>query len=376
MKKNNILRTSALIMLFFISACNGSKQEQAQKIHEKIDTKKKEIADLEMQLKELNGGQKENIDVSKFISTIPATRRDFVMYLEAPAKVYTKQNIYVTGEIGGALKAVYATAGMQARKGMPLAQVDDELIQKNIAEVEGYYQLANDVYTRQKNLWDQKIGSEIQYLQAKNNKESLEKKLSTIRAQLSKTTIVSPIDGVVDEVYGKFGQLTGPTTPICRIVNLSQIYIEAEVAESYVGKFKKGETIIAEYAPLNYHYEVPIAAITQQIDPANHTFKVTANIPNPDGQLKPNLLINTKLVEYNSKNKVVVPTKLVQEGMSGNYIMTVNANGVVEKKQIKVGRSYNGSTEVQEGLNGDEQLIDLGYKNVVEGDKVTVKNQM
>jgi RND family efflux transporter MFP subunit len=373
---NRYLLKFTFAAVLFFSACNGTKEQQAEKIRAKIETKKKEIADLEAELKSLNGGKQDEIDVAKYISTIPAQRHEFMVYLEAPAKVYTKQNIYVTGEIGGSLKAVYATAGMQVRKGTPLAQVDDELIQKNIAEVEQYYQLANDVYVRQKNLWDEKIGSEIQYLQAKSNKESLEKKLETIKAQLSKTTIVSPIDGVVDEVYGKFGQLTGPTTPICRVVNLSQIYIEAEVAESYVGKFNKGQKIIVEYPPLNYHYEVPIVAVTQQIDPANHTFKVTANIPNPDGALKPNLLINTRLVVYSSKDKVIVPTKLVQEGVNGNYIMCVNTNGIVVKKAISVGRSYNGSTEVEDGLNGDEQLVDLGYRNVVEGDKVVIKNVM
>jgi RND family efflux transporter MFP subunit len=376
MNKNKLIQNTAIGLIFLMTACSGSKEQKIENLRSKIETKKKVIAELESEIKKLQGGKLEEIDVAKYISTTQAQRKDFVMYLEAPAKVFTKQNIYVTGEIGGSLKAVYATAGMQVRKGTPLAQVDDELIQKNIAEVQGYYDLANDVYVRQKNLWDQKIGSEIQYLQAKSNKESLEKKLATIKAQLAKTTIVSPIDGVVDEVYGKFGQLTGPTTPICRVVNLSQIYIEAEVAESYVGKFSKGQTIVVEYAPLNYHYEVPIVAITQQIDPANHTFKVTANIPNPDGALKPNLLINTKLVEYTSKNKVIVPTKLVQEGVSGNYIMCVNASGVVEKKPIKIGRSYNGSTEVEEGLTGDEQLVDLGFRNVVEGDKVTIKNAM
>jgi RND family efflux transporter MFP subunit len=373
METKKYLSAGMLAAVLIVSGCGGSKQDKMEKIRSRIEQKKKEIADLEAELKTL-GGTKETIEVSKYVTTLPAEKEPFVVYLEAPAKVYTKQNIYVSGEIGGTLRAVYATAGMQVRKGTPLAQVDDELIQKNIAEVEGYYQLANDVYVRQKNLWDQKIGSEIQYLQAKSNKESLEKKLATIRAQLSKTTIVSPIDGVVDEVYGKTGQLTGPSNPICRVVNLAQVYIEAEIAESYVGKFRKGQTIIVEYPPLNYHYEVPIAAVTQQIDPANHTFKITANVPNPDGSLKPNLLIGTKLVEYSSFDKIIVPTKLVQEGVNGLYIMCVDANNVVVKKAVKVGRSYNGNTEVTEGLDGTEQLIDLGFRNVIEGDKVTVKN--
>lgn len=376
MTKNTFLKRSALLTILFLTACSSSKQDQIEKIRSQIESKKKEISDLETKLKELSGGKIEDLEVAKYVSTIKPEKKDFVMYLEAPGKVYTKENIYVSGEIGGSLKAVYATAGMPVKKGTPLAQVDDELIQKNIAEVEGYYQLANDVYERQKSLWDQKIGSEIQYMQAKSNKESLEKKLATIKAQLAKTTIVSPIDGVVDEVYGKYGQLTGPSNPICRIVNLSKIYVEAEVAESYVGKFNKGQNIVVEYAPLNYRQEVPIVAVTQQIDPANHTFKITANVPNPDGALKPNLLISTKLVEYSSKNKVIVPTKLVQEGMSGKYIMCVNDSSVVMKKVITVGRSYNGASEVETGLDGSEQLIDLGFKNVVEGDKVSVKNDL
>lgn len=372
------MRNTAIYLLIaaaftFMTACQSSKQEQIDKIKAQIEAKKKEITDLEFKLKELSGGV-DSIEINKYVTTVPASRRDFTMYIELPAKVYTDENIYVMAEIGGSIKQLYATPGMPVKAGTPLAQIDDEIIRKNIEEVEGYYQLANDVYERQKNLWEQKIGSEIQYLQAKNNKENLEKKLATIKTQLAKTTVVSPITGVVDEVYGKFGQLTGPSTPLVRLVNLNKIYVETEVAESFVGKFKKGDNIRVEFPPLNYAQQVPISSVTQQIDPANHTFKVRAFVPNPNGELKPNLLMSIKLVQYSAKDRVVIPTKFVQQGSTESYVMVIEGD-VVKRKTIKAGQSYNGETEILEGLNGDEQLIDLGYKTVVDGDKVTVKNR-
>jgi RND family efflux transporter MFP subunit len=372
MRKTSIYQLIAFSFLL-LSGCQSGKQQQIDKIKTQIEEKRKEITDLEFKLKELNG-QEDKIDISKFVTTIPASRQDFNMYIELPAKVYTDENIYVMAEIGGSIKALYASPGMPVKTGTPLAQIDDEIIRKNIDEVEGYYQLANDVYVRQKDLWDQKIGSEIQYLQAKNNKENLENKLATIKAQLAKTTVVSPISGVVDEVYGKYGQLTGPSTPLCRLVNLSKIYVEAEVAESYVGKFNKGDKVQVEYPSLNYAQLVPISSVTQQIDAANHTFKVRAYIPNPNGELKPNLLMTMKLIQYSSKNKVVIPTKFVQQGSTESYVMILGESDTVKRITVKTGQTYNGNTEILEGLNGNEQLIDLGYKTVVDGDKVTVKN--
>lgn len=374
MRRTHIYQLIAFSFLF-LAGCQSSKQEKIDKIKSQIEDKKKEITDLEYKLKELNG-QEDKIDISKFVTTVPVTHQDFNMYIELPAKVYTDENIYVMAEIGGSIKALYATPGMPVKVGTPLAQIDDELIRKNIEEVEGYYELANDVYERQKDLWDQKIGSEIQYLQAKNNKENLEKKLATIKTQLAKTTVVSPISGVVDEVYGKYGQLTGPSTPLCRLVNLSKIYVEAEVAESYVGKFNKGDKIQVEYPSLDYSQMVSISSVTQQIDAANHTFRVRAYIPNPNGELKPNLLMTMKLIQYSSKNKVVIPTKFVQQGSTESYVMVLDEGNVVKRVIVKPGQTYNGNTEILEGLNGNEQLIDLGYKTVVDGDKVTVKNDV
>jgi multidrug efflux pump subunit AcrA (membrane-fusion protein) len=179
MKKLHVYTLMAAGFLF-LAGCQTSKQDKIDKIRLQIEEKKKELTDLEFELKELKGSA-DTIEISKFITTVPASRRDFNMYIELPAKVFTDENIYVMAEIGGSIKALYATPGMPVKAGTPLAQIDDEIIRKNIEEVEGYYQLANDVYERQKGLWDQKIGSEIQYLQAKNNKENLEKKLATIR---------------------------------------------------------------------------------------------------------------------------------------------------------------------------------------------------
>jgi RND family efflux transporter MFP subunit len=363
-------------IIFFVACGETPKEEQIAELQTKIKQTEIDLKKLQAELKILKGGKVEVADFNKLISTIPAKIGTFQTYIEMPGKVVSRQNLMVGPDISGQITALYVTNGQMVQAGQVIAKIDDEIYRRNIDELENMLELAKDLFERQKNLWDQKVGSELQYLQAKNNKENLEKKLATARVQLSKSSVKAPVSGVMDEVFSKLGEMAGPGAPIGRLVNLNDIYIEAEVSESYVGKVKKGDRILIDFPSLNEKRESTVQAITQIINPGNRTFKIEAKISNSNGLLKPNLLATVKLNDYSAANRILVPTKLVQISGGGSYILVVDSAKVVRKKPISVGKSYDGITEILSGLDGTEELIDLGFRDVVEGDKVEIQNEI
>lgn len=365
-----IVAASLLIML----GCKEPSDEQ------KIATLEKEIQKtevslkkMEAELKKLKGEATLGADFDKLVSTISAAKAPFSTYIEMPGKIISRQNILVGPEMNGTITALYVTNGQVVQKGQVIAKVDDVLITSNIAELESALSLAKDLYERQQKLWEQKIGSELQYLQAKNNLENLEKRMATAQTQLSKTVVRAPMSGIVDEVFLKLGEMAGMGSPICRMVNLGDIYIEAEVSEKYIGRVQKGDKVEVFYPSLKKSQTATVSALTQVINPGNRTFKIEVKVSNADGMLKPNLLASVRLEDYVNPSVVQVPTRLVQITSAGNFIYIVEDNTAV-RRNVKTGKSYSGITEVLEGLDGTESIIDLGFRDVSQGDRVQVQN--
>lgn len=358
-------------------------QNPNHKINKTIDKKQAEITKLQNKIKEINLSIYEarkqmdttsvgRDDLVKVVTVFNPIIKDFKKYIELQGKVTSKENIIVSAEAGGQILSIPVTEGQFVGKGQVLATLDQEVMQKNISELETALDLANQVYDRQARLWEQKIGSEIQYLQAKNNKESLEKKLETLKSQSSKMVVRAPFSGIVDKVFAKSGELAGPGSAIARVVNLSTVQVEAEVPENYIGKIKKGDKVEVYFPSLDETRIGNVQSISQVINPGNRTFNVEASLSNPGGVLKPNQLSNLKLVEYASVGKYVIPSRLVQHDSVSDYVFVVNGQNKVKKVLIKSGRTYQGQTEVLEGLSGDEKIVEKGFKDVVEYDVVEI----
>jgi membrane fusion protein, multidrug efflux system len=356
-----------------VSCSEPPVEKQIEQLEKEIQKTEVTLKQLEAELKKLNGEGSVKAGFDKLVSTINASKGTFNTFIEMPGKIISRQNILVGPEVNGNIVALYVTNGQMVQKGQVIAKVDDQLMISQIAELESSLSLANDLYERQQKLWEQKVGSELQFLQAKNNKENLEKRLATLQTQMSKAVVRAPMTGVVDEVYLKLGEMAGMGSPICRMVNLNDIYIEAEVSEKYIGRVKKGDAVEIFYPSFNKSQAATVSAITQVINPGNRTFKIEVKVANTEGMLKPNLLATVRLKDYSNKEVVIVPTKLVQLTSSGAFIFIVE-EGVAQKRNVKVGKSYGGQTEVLEGLDGSETIIDLGFREVTEGDKVQVKN--
>ena len=307
-----------------------------------------------------------------------ATIKDTVFnhYLEIQGSVDTKENILVQPEFSGVLTALNVKAGQKVAKGQILGRVDDNGMSQQLASLENSYALAKTTFERQKNLWDQKIGSEIQYLQAQTQMITAQKGVSQFKAQLSKTLIRAPFSGTIDEVFVEKGQVVAPSQQgLMRIVNLGNMFVSTSVPESYIGKLKVGDNVDVFLTSLNKIYKGKVRQVGNFINPNNRSFGVEVSIPNPDNLLRPNQVAKLKIIDYVSKDAIVVPTNVIQEdGKGSKYLYIVEGSdgktGTAKKVIVEVGKSSDNVTEIISGISADDIIVTDGANTISEGMKL------
>ena len=310
------------------------------------------------------------------VSVLTVKDTIFNHYLEVQGNVDTKQNILIQPEMPGNLVALNVKAGQRVSKGQVLARTDDGGMGQQLASVENQYNLAKTTFERQKNLWDQKIGSEIQFLQAQTQMVGLQKSVLQMKAQLAKTLITAPFTGVIDEVFVERGQIVAPSVQgLMRIVNLSNMYITTEVPETYIGKLKVGSTVNVSLASLGKNYSGRVRQIGSNINPANRSFGIEVTVPNPQNLLRPNQVAKLQIIDYTNKKAIVVPTNVIQEdGEKNSFVYIVsNANGktgVAKKAIVKIGQSSNNVTEILSGLSANDVIVTEGVNTISDGMKL------
>lgn len=279
-------------------------------------------------------------------------------------------------EFSGTLTSLTVKAGDRVGKGQVLGRVDDAGMSQQLASMESQYELAKTTFERQKNLWDKKIGSEIQFLQAQTQMISAQKGVAQMKSQLSKTVIRAPFSGIIDDVFAEKGQVVAPSAMgLMRIVNLNNMYVSTSVPESYIGKLKVGDQVAVFLTSLNKTYKGKVRQIGSFINPNNRTFSIEVGLPNPDGLLRPNQVAKLKITDYTNKNAVVVPTNVVQEDGDGNkYVYIVsNSNGktgIAKKVVVEIGKSSDNVTEILSGLSADDVIVTDGINAISEGMKL------
>ncbi len=375
MKKYLIITVASLLF----AACDSKDNSDLAKLKEEKDSLStladklsKRVVEIDALLADMDTTKKLTI-VSKYNTQVDT----FKHYFEIHGVVETDQNIVIYPQTVGDVDRILVKEGQTVKEGQLLVQLDAEVIRRNIDEVETSLKLATTVFERQEKLWDQKIGSEIQYLEAETNKKSLENRLATLREQLAMANIKAPFTGIIDEVFVKEGELAAQATPLVRIVNVNNIYIESDVSENYLRTIGKGSDVEVHFPSLDTKITTQIAQKGSYINPENRTFKIRVNVPNKDGDIIPNLLAELKIKDYQNDSAVVVPSRLIQQNPSGDnflYVITTdNETSVVNKKIVKTGYSYKGHTQITEGLTGSELLVDKGSKSVKDGQKVEVQ---
>ncbi len=299
----------------------------------------------------------------------------FNHYIEVQGNVATDQNLIIYPQYSGVLTNLSVKAGQKVSKGQVLGRIDDGGLSSQVAQLENQLALAKTTFERQKRLWDQKIGSEIQFLQAQTNMVSQQKAVAQIKAQLNKTVITAPFSGVIDEIITDQGQVVGPGQGLMRIVNLGDMYITTSVPESYIGKVKVGTTVDISIGGLGKTYTGKVRQVANNINATNRTFNIEVSVPNKDNLLRPNQVAKLKIIDYNNKGALVVPTNVVQEDGEGNKFVFVVADaskssGKAKKAIVKVGPSADNMTEIIDGLNVGDLVVTEGANTISEGMKL------
>ena len=311
------------------------------------------------------------------VETLVVKDTTFNHYVEIQGNVDTQQNVLIQPEMPGALVALNVKAGQSVSKGQILGRVDDAGMSQQLASIQTQYELAKTTFERQKRLWEQKIGSEIQYLQAQTQMVSLSKSINQMKAQIAKTIIRAPFSGVIDEVFVERGQVVAANPQgLMRIVNLSQMFVSTDVPEMYVGKVKVGSIVEADITSIGKNYRGKVRQVAKTINPANRSFGIEVSIPNPENLLRPNQVAKLKIVDYTNNSVVAIPTNVIQQDAKGNkyvYVVT-NANGttgIAKKITITIGQNANNFTEILSGLTTGDRIVSEGANTVSEGMKLS-----
>ena len=299
----------------------------------------------------------------------------FSHYLEVQGNVDTKENLIIYPQFAGILNTLNVIAGQKVSKGQLLGTIDDGGLSQQLAQMETQMALAKTTFERQKRLWDQKIGSEIQYLQAQTNMISQQKAVSQMKAQLGKTRIIAPFSGVIDELITEKGQVVGPGQGLIRIVNLNNMFVSTAVPESYIGKLKVGTVVNVYLASLGKTYVGKIRQVANNINPNNRSFGIEVSVPNSENLLRPNQVAKLKIIDYTNSNAVVVPSNVIQvDGNGDQFVFEATSikdkTGIAKKVIVKVGKTSENFTEILGGLKPKTVVVSDGGNSVSEGMKL------
>jgi len=362
----------ALVILAVACGKSGDKKSELASLKKQHDELAIKIKKLET---ELQISDTTKISKVTAVSVTEAKEEVFNHYLEVQGKVDGEDNIAVSAQMPGVITAVNVKEGDAVRKGQVLAQIDNSVMQQQMASTKQQLDFATNLYNKQKSLWDQQIGSEVQYLTAKNNKENLEKAISTLNDQLDMTRIKSPINGSVEEVNLKVGQMASPGLPAVRVVNFSNAKIVAEIAEAYAPKVKIGNKVVVFFPDFNTEVISQIRFTSKYINPINRTFISEVRLGPSAVQYRANMMAVVKINDYNNPKAFTVPVTLIREAQGGKYVYIANnENGkmVARRLPVTVGSTYNGLAEITAGITTGQKIITTGYNSLIEGELIQV----
>ncbi|WP_296705506.1 efflux RND transporter periplasmic adaptor subunit [Algoriphagus sp.] len=368
-----------LIGLVFLAFSCEPKDEIAEKRAQLEDLKSQSnelttsIAELEAELMKLDPDFAKQNQKSILITTSKVRKGEFDHYVEVTGSVLSKKNVVISAETAGRILEVPVLEGMRVTKGTVLARIDAESIERSIDELENSLDLAKTLFEKQERLWKQQIGTEVQYLEAKNRKEGLERSLASARTNLDKAIIRAPFSGTIESVEVRLGELVQPGMGMFQFVGESDLFIEADISESYIGVLSKGDSVDVNFPSINEEIQTRVSSVGAIINPNNRTFKVEVYLPNMS-LVKPNMITVLKILDYQSTDAVIVPSYLILSDNRGDYVFIVEG-GKALKKYVERGKTFDKETEILTGLNGTETLVDKGFREVGDNFNVTIAEQ-
>lgn len=380
----------AVLGIVFLASCGGGGgKKSVESIVESgslsdMKSKRSELVqqrdELSAQLTRLDDAISELDTLHKLALVSTTTVKDtlFHHYIELQGSVNTKQNIVINAEYNGILTAVYVREGQDVKKGQLLAKIDDGGLSQQLAQAEIQANLAKTTYERQKRLWDQNIGSEIQFLDAQTSYEAQERAIAQLKDQVAKTRVIAPFSGTIDDIITDQGSVVAAGAALMRIVSLDNMYIEAEVPEKYLPNISKGTDVKIHFPVLGKTVESKVRQAGNYINPNNRSFRIEVGISNTDGDIKPNLTAKLKVYDYLNEKAILLPQSVISENSRGEqYVYVAEKNGketegVAKRVIVKTGKTQGDIIEVLEGIAPGDHIINEGARSVEEGQVVKI----
>jgi membrane fusion protein, multidrug efflux system len=375
----NMKNKLILIALTTVFACTQkaddaeSKKKELDAARTELITLREKIGTLEKEITALDPSFARNNN-AVLISTWELEEKPFEHFMDVRGAMESRKNVSLTSAVGGKIQRVLVSEGQPVTAGQTLVTIDADILRNSIAELNTSLGLATTMYNKQKKLWEQKIGTEVQYLQAKNNKESLEARLETTKSQLDQTIVKAPFSGTIDRVDALVGEMAAPGVPLVRMVNSNDMYIKTEVSEQFIGKLKPNDKVEVFFPAFNKKIKSNILSVGQVINPENRTFRVETSF-NGEVPAKPNQIVVVSVQDYVNPKVYTVPTKLIQRDNEGAFVFVVDKKdnlSIARKVYVKPGLSFNSVTEILEGFTGSEKVINEGYREVTEGAELKI----
>ena len=387
MKNIFLLLTLAILTI----SCGGDSKsitatienKDLKKIREKRNELITEQATIAGKLKIIDAAISKLDTIKKYplVTAFQVKTINFNHFLELQGSVATKQNLILYPEFSGLLTKVYVKEGQKVSKGQLLATIDDGGLSEQVAQMEVQLSLAKTTFERQKRLWEQKIGSEIEFLQAKATYEGQENAVNQMKSQLAKTSVRAPFSGIIDDIITEQGTVVGAgASQLLRIVNLDNMYIEAEVPEVYLSRIVPGKTVEVYFPVLGETLNTKVNQVSNFINPSNRTFKITILIKNKEKLIKPNLTAKIKINDYTNEQAVLIPQSIISENSLGEQYIFIAQNinkdneATAKKMIVKTGKTQGDFLEVLEGLASNDIIINEGARNVKDGQNVKILN--
>lgn len=365
---------STFVTALLIVACSSASKDKSSQLAELKAQQTALASQISSLEKEIGAENPTTITRrAKEVAVVELSPKPFDHYIKTQGFVEAIDNILVSAKTMGIVTQVFVREGDVVSKGQILAQIDNSLTMRGIEEVKSGLDLATTVYNRQKNLWDQKIGTEVQYLQAKNSKESLERRLATLNEQLDMTRIKSPINGSVDAVEVKIGQNAAPGAPAFRVISSDHLKFIANVSEAYLTKVKKGNKVQIEFSDLDKVVNGQITFVGKAINQLSRTFPVEVSLPS-NSDFRPNMSGELKLIFHSEESALVVPVNVVQDINGQKVVYTaemIDGKLVAKKKVVTVIGVYGNRAQVDTLKKGDK-IITVGYQGLNDGELIKI----
>ena len=366
----------ALIGMGLILVACGPRSEEAQlaRLEGQRDALTEEIEILKQEIAQKSRpGVKQEKLMNVKISQVEKGR--FQHFIQVQGTVESDNNVLIASQSSGIVKKIHVNAGNKVTKGQLLAELDGSILESSIAEVENGLKLAETIFERQQRLWDKNIGSELEFLQAKNNKVGMEKRLATLKEQYKMTKVFSPLSGTVDEILIKEGEMAVAGMGAVRVVQLSNLKIKVDLSEVYISRIKINDFVHVKIPATGREFDLSVDAVSQVIDPENRTFQIEMKVPKSEVGIKPNMLSVLTINDYTNDEALIVPLNIVQETGQEQFIFVagqINGDWIARRRSIKTGNSYIDRVEISSGLQEGEYVVTFGYQNLADGQKLAV----